>query len=138
MKIKGVQKADKESDETQLYTKGLFYKKNDVYYLTYKETESTGYEGCTSIIKVKPDKVSLIRQGNAKTNMIVEKRQRNIGHYSTPMGQLVVGITGKNIDMNLSQEGGKVKFSYLLDINAQFISENSVTIEVFTSSGIEV
>ncbi len=138
MKIKGTQSADGEFDETELYTQGFFYKKNDTYYITYKETESTGFEGCTSIIKVKPDKVSLVRQGNARTNMLVEQMQRNVGYYSTPMGELIVGITGKNIDINIGEDGGKIFFAYSLDINSQFISENTVTVEVITSDNIQI
>ena len=126
MKIKGTQSADGEFDETELYTQGFFYKKNDTYYITYKETESTGFDGCTSIIKVKPDKVSLVRQGNARTNMLIEQMQRNIGYYSTPMGELIVGITGKNIDISVGEDGGKIFFAYSLDINSQFVSENQI------------
>lgn len=138
MKIKGTQSADGEFDETELYTQGFFYKKNDTYYITYKETESTGFDGCTSIIKVKPDKVSLVRQGNARTNMLIEQMQRNIGYYSTPMGELIVGITGKNIDISVGEDGGKIFFAYSLDINSQFISENTVTVEVITSDNIQI
>lgn len=138
LKIKGTQKVDTEFDETEIYTQGLYYLKNDTFYITYKETETTGFEGCTSVIKVKPNKVSLVRQGNARTNMVIEERQRNVGYYSTPMGELIVGITGKNIENNLDENGGKVFFAYSLDVNSQFISENTITVEVLTSNNIEI
>ena len=34
-----------EEENTELYTQGRYYEKNGVWYITYEETETTGYEG---------------------------------------------------------------------------------------------
>ena len=46
--LKGVQRADGERDVVELSTLGKYYKlENGVDYLTYEESETTGFEGCT-------------------------------------------------------------------------------------------
>lgn len=138
IKIKSTQSEGSRYDETEVCTKGLFYKKNNIYYIIYKETDDTGFDGCTSIIKIKSDKIYILRQGNAKSNMIIEKNQRNVGYYSTPIGGLVIGVNAKDLEINLNGDGGRVYFSYSLDINAQFISDNTVAIEVSTLDSVEI
>ena len=44
--IKGTQKVGGESDVIEMMTTGRFYRKNKLYYISYEETEATGYEGC--------------------------------------------------------------------------------------------
>lgn len=134
LKIEGTQSCDGQTDKTEVITQGMYYKRNDMYYITYKETEATGFEGCTSIIKVKPDKITFIRQGNSNTNMVIENRQRNIGCYSTQLGDLMVGTTAKEINIALDDDGGSVSFEYALDINYQYISDNSINIQVLTDN----
>ena len=39
---------EEESDVIEMMTTGRFYRKNKLYYISYEETEATGYEGCRS------------------------------------------------------------------------------------------
>ena len=44
-----------EDDRIELMTYGSFVKKGDTYYITYKETETIGFAGCTTTIKIAAD-----------------------------------------------------------------------------------
>ena len=47
---------DEEKEEfVELMTRGQFVQKGGSYYITYKETEATGYEGCTTTLKIAAD-----------------------------------------------------------------------------------
>ena len=47
---------DEEKEEfVELMTRGQFVQKGGSYYITYKETETTGYEGCTTTLKIAAD-----------------------------------------------------------------------------------
>ena len=43
--IKGIQKSEGDRDEVELMTFGNFYKRNNNYYITYDESEATGFQG---------------------------------------------------------------------------------------------
>lgn len=136
--IKGVQIADGESDTTELFTHGTFYKKNNIYYLSYDESESTGYEDCHTTLKVENEnKVSLIRHGKYRTNLTIERGTRHVGWYDTIQGQLLIGVQTSEIDVNIDDNGGSLYFKYALDINTSLISENKVYVNVSEPSPLQ-
>lgn len=130
IKIKGVQIADGEQDVTELFTQGFMQEKNNAFYITYEETETTGFEGCTTTLKVDNDKVVLMRNGPMKSHLIIENGKRNLGHYGTSEGDLMIGVNTKNIENALTKNGGDIYFSYTLDINSSLISENEVFVNI--------
>lgn len=131
IQIKGVQQIEDDKDVTELFTQGLLYKKNDNYYITYDESETTGYEGSKTTLKVEgTDKVTLLRSGAVKSHLIIENGTRNVGHYGTNEGSLMVGVYTKQMESNLNEDGGDIYFRYALDINSSLISENEVFINI--------
>lgn len=129
--IKGIQSANGESDVTELFTQGLLYRKRESYYITYEESETTGFAGCRMTVRVDgPDKVSLIRHGSSRSSLTVERGVRNIGFYNTEQGELLIGISASQVDVDLDEKGGTLYFKYSLDINSSHISENEVYVDV--------
>ncbi len=93
--------ADEKEEFVELMTRGQFVQRGDSYYITYKETETTGYEGCTTTLKIAADgsRVAMLR-----------------------FGEIVCGLTEK---------GGTAKFGYLLDANsADLVSRNRLEVTV--------
>ena len=112
--IKGTMEQRGDSDTVELMTRGSLVHKEGAYYIVYKETEATGYEGCTTTVKVADDarKVSMLR-------------------YETGYGAVSLGVAADIIEHELTEDGGKLKFSYTLDSGAEnFISRNLVDITV--------
>lgn len=129
--IKGIQTVENEKDTTELFTQGNFYKKDNSYYITYDESETTGYEGCTTTLKIEgTQKVTLIRSGITRSHLIVQNGERNVGHYGTAEGDFSIGVYTKQLTSSLDDNGGDLFFSYNLDVNASLISENEVYINV--------
>ena len=123
-----------EDDRIELMTYGSFVKKGDTYYITYKETETIGFAGCTTTIKIAADgsRVGLLRFGPANAQLIIERDRRSICHYETDVGSLTLGVTGDGIACDLSEPaGGTAKFSYLLDADdARIVSRNTLEMTV--------
>lgn len=71
--------AEEEKEEfVELMTRGSFVLKGGSYYVTYRETETTGYEGCTTTLKIAADgsRVAMLRfgkGGGAGTQLLIEK-----------------------------------------------------------------
>ena len=115
----------------QLMTRGSFVKRNDHFFISYNETEATGYKGCVTTVKVEgTHKVSMLRFGPAPSQLVIEKGRRHVCHYDTGAGALSLGVSADEIHAALSENGGKVKFSYMLDVDASTLSKNIVDITV--------
>ena len=126
-----VEQEEKE-EFVELMTRGQFVQKGGSYYITYKETETTGYEGCTSTLKIAADgsRVAMLRFGPANAQLIVERDRRNICYYETEVGGLTLGVTGDGIECALSEKGGTAAFSYLLDADDPISIINRNTLEI--------
>ena len=137
--IKGTMEQRGDTDTVELMTRGSLVHKDGAYYIVYKETETTGYEGCTTTVKVAEDarKVSMLRFGKQSSQLIIEKGTRHLCHYETGYGSISLGVAADVIEQRLviehelTDHGGRLKFSYTLDSGAEsFISRNLVDITV--------
>lgn len=138
IKIKGTQRIDQEADSVELVTGGYFYEKNGIYYLTYDESEATGYAGCKTTLKIEPGhRATMIRYGESRSQLVIEPGVRHQCYYDTGYGPLMVGVMGDKLETHLDHSGGSVFFSYSLDINTSLASENEINIIVITSPAAE-
>ena len=112
---------EEDRDHIELMTRGSFTKKNGSYYISYKETQTIGFEGCTTTIKIAED----------GSQLLIERDRRNLCHYETEVGSLTLGVTGDGIDCKLTEKGGSAAFSYLLDADdARIVSRNTLEMTV--------
>ena len=129
--IRGTMEQGGERDKVKLMTRGSFVRRNGSFFITYKETETTGYAGCVTTVKVEDSqKVSMLRFGPAPSQLVFEKGRRHVCHYETGDGSLSLGVAADEIQSRLSDKGGTVQFSYLLDVDTAAISRNTVKITV--------
>ncbi len=120
-----------ETDVVSLTTRGRYIHRDGNYYIRYEETEATGYEGNTTTVKVEQDTlVEMRRSGTMPSEIIVERGRRHICHYETPYGAISLGVAADAIENSLSDEGGRLMFSYTLDSDKAHFSHNQVTITV--------
>ena len=62
--IKGVQRVEGQEEVIELMTVGNLYKKKDSYYLSYEETEATGFGGSKTTLRLEQDgRVTMLRSG---------------------------------------------------------------------------
>ena len=129
--IRGTMEQGGERDKVKLMTRGSFVRRNGSFFITYKETETTGYAGCVTTVKVEDSqKVSMLRFGSAPSQLVIEKGRRHVCQYETGYGSLSLGVAADEIESRLSDQGGTVRFSYLLDVDTASISRNTVKITV--------
>lgn len=131
IEIKGVYRQEDEEDQVELLTTGSYYKKNGHYYIAYDESEATGFGGTHTVLKVEDsDRVTLLRTGAAKSQLIIERGVRHQCHYNTGYGAMTIGVSGDRVISDLNDSGGKLEFAYSLDVNTSLASENAVFIRV--------
>lgn len=129
--IVGIMEQEGEQDTVSLVTRGSFMIRNNSFLICYKETEATGYDGNITTVKVDADnRVSMLRSGNAPSQLIIERGRRHVCHYDTGYGVLSLGVAADEIHNRLTENGGKLKFSYTLDTGNEQLSHNLVEITV--------
>ena len=105
-------------------------KKNGHYYITYQETETTGFEGCVTTMKVEEGRVTVIRRGPTSSHLVLQKGVRNVGRYDMMGGAMEIGVYTNGLETDLHDDGGSLKLRYTMDMNSSFLSENELEISV--------
>jgi uncharacterized beta-barrel protein YwiB (DUF1934 family) len=131
IKMFSVQYENGEKTESELMTKGVMKHKGTLSSLSYEDSEATGFEGSiTSVIAKGKDYVSIVRNGTANSNLILETGRKHHCYYSTPFGSVNVGISTDKIENCLNENGGTIYMKYTIDVNSAFVSDNEIKLIV--------
>ncbi len=128
--IKGTQGFEDTSDIIELTTYGTLSERDGKFLISYEENEEQSGVIKTLVKAEGNQKVIMKRSGQIESNLTVEKGKRNRCFYAIPQGNLMLGIFGESIVNTLSDNGGKLKMSYTIDIENGLISRNTVEISV--------
>ncbi|HHW30966.1 MAG TPA: DUF1934 domain-containing protein [Clostridiaceae bacterium] len=116
--VKGTQTLfNNEKSELELITEGKYYKDGDAYLITYDESEVTGMEGTTTILKVADGVVTLMRCGSINSIFMFQRGQKHISYYDTEYGTFSVGVVTNDLNINVNDNGGEIRVGYQLEFN---------------------
>lgn len=116
--VMSIQKGNK-NEKIEVVTPGKFYKKEDSYFVVYKETEISGMKGTTTTLKINPNNVSLLRFGTTRTKMNFKKKTQDVALYDTPYGTLELEFETNDLDVNINDNGGCATIDYNLGLIGQ-------------------
>ena len=129
--IEGTMETEGDVDTVSLLTRGSFEHCDNSFFITYRETMATGYEGNTTTVKVDSDNcVSMLRGGTAPSTLVIELGRRHVCHYDSGAASLSLGVAADEINNCLTDKGGEITFSYMLDTGNMHLSRNKVKITV--------
>lgn len=119
-----------ENDSMSLLTEGWLRPVEGGYQLTYEETALTGMEGTTTTFQIQGPRVTLMRTGAVCSQMVFEQGRRHHSLYSTPYGNLEVGISTSRLHSTISPQGGKLEIDYSIEIDHALAGRNSFRVSV--------
>lgn len=122
--------ASGENDKMSFITEGVLSKEDNDFIVSYEESEITGLDGTTTILRVNKDSVTLTRHGNVDSMMLFEVGKTHLSDYDTKYGSVMLGITAKNVDVNFNDKGGDIKVDYVLEYNRAYGGRNSLYVNV--------
>ncbi len=131
LKILGNRKQDGEEEKVEFITEALYRQDEDGYSLEYQETEVTGMEGTVTLIHFRPKEISISRMGTSNSHLRFEEGKKHVTMYETEMGMLSMGVSSKNISVQLNEAGGQAEFDYHLEINNVPASDNHFSMKVW-------
>lgn len=131
IKLVSVQIDGDMRQETELLSDGTYEKTDKGYRIAYEESEATGFEGSVTTLETEGSrKVTMNRTGAVSSNLIVEDGIKHHCVYGTPYGDFTVGVNATFINSDLNDEGGKLEFHYVIDVNSSYVGDFEIIIEI--------
>ena len=129
--VVGKQTVDGETDTIEVITAGDMVIGGDRITITYPEfTEDTPTQQTDTTVTLDKGVLSIDRQGEMSSHLILEQGVRHECLYQTPMGQMFIGIFTDSIQHDLDEHGGAITAAYQLDFNRTVVSYNEFHISV--------
>ena len=128
--IRGVHTLDHEDNDVEMIVRGDYYQKNGKHYIIYEEIQEGAEERVKNVIKISPSSMDIIKKGVTNSRMLFEKNKKNLSCYSTPVGNLVIGIQANHFYVEEQENSIKVNVDYSLDINYEHMSDCRICVDV--------
>ena len=115
IKIVDRHEMDGDTDGLETTLLGKFSGDRDSYVLSYTENGEC---------------ITMTRSGMFETELIIQRGKRHNCSYSTPAGNLMLGVFAQRVESDMTEKGGTLEFDYTLDLGAGVVSENYLVITV--------
>lgn len=117
LSIRGRQSYDgQEPDVIELVTDGTMDFVDGGWDISYEETELTGMAGVTTTFRVEPGKVTLLRTGKLRSEMVFQEGVRHESLYQLDFGALLMTVTAMQVYYDIVSDGGSIDIVYSIEI----------------------
>lgn len=123
------QTMDGEHDKIEMSVVGTIHAGENGHVLEYTEYDD-GLKTFTTVTPLGNRSVQVTRTGAFGSEMQFEVGKRSSTVYSTPYGELVMGVYTKRIENTLGEQGGRLAFAYTTDFAQQGVMHNRMTLTV--------
>ncbi|MCM1114065.1 MAG: DUF1934 domain-containing protein [Clostridium sp.] len=132
LEIIGAQRIDNQRDKMELTTVATLDENDSTYIIKYNEEQEPPLNPVNVCVTINKNEkcVEMTRSGAYDSCLVIEKSKRNLCHYGTEFGDILMGISGHNIDTEYNGNQGHFHFSYDIDINGALASRNEVKMNV--------
>lgn len=121
---------DADGEPIEMIVAGEYFYKNNKHYLLYEEVVEGEKETNKNRIKFMPGYMELNKSGAVSVHMIFEENKKNITHYYTPYGSLVIGIDAKQVSVEEKEDFMEIKVAYALEMNQEHAADCDIKITV--------
>lgn len=118
-------------DSVEFYTEGKYYEKQGGRYIAYEESEISGLEGTTTILKLGREEAVLFRSGAVNSKMLFRTGCKTSNTYRTAYGEFDLHILTQKFDIKVcNSQLNSVYLKYKVGINSGEAFINEMTIKV--------
>ena len=133
IKISGLQIVENTGDNVEVIAKGKHYLKKDKHYLLYEEYENDENTKTSNMIKFNNDIVEITRKGQVDGKLIFQENQKKQSLYSTPMGDLLIEVLTKEIEVSDDDDDVNLKIKYQIHVDGNKVPDNEIDISAMHS-----
>ena len=125
---------DTDGEPIEMITTGEYFYKNNKHYILYEEVMEGETAPTKNRIKIAPGYMELTKRGLVSVDMLFEENKKNITHYNTPYGSLLMGIEAKKVEIAEAEDEIKVSVDYALELNEEHAADCDIKITVRSKS----
>lgn len=107
---------EQEPEVIELVTDGTMQRVGAGWEICYEESSLTGMEGVTTVFRVEPDRITLIRTGRLNSEMVFQMGVLHESLYQMEFGTLMITVCATNMSYDITSKGGTVDLTYGIDI----------------------
>ena len=136
VKVRGEQ-TDPEGEKSriEMMAEGRHYYRNGKHYVLYEDNMLDGEGRISTILKIAPDSVVLLRSGGVVQEQRFDKRQESVSEYKTPFGSMELSVRTDTVNVVYGTVSGEVDVSYAMSINGEVQTLNELHIEISAAEG---
>lgn len=132
--VKGLHSLDSdiegEADEIEVLNPAEYYLRDGIHYVMYEEVMDGTDKPTKNIVKIKPEKVELVKKGAVNTRMEFETGRLNQTTYYIPEGQLHMGMDTKSIKITESEKEIVTRIEYGMQINLAHVADCIIDLRI--------
>ncbi len=130
IRIRDRQTTPEGENGIELTAYGYLMGNADDYTLGFEEEFGDGMRSRTKITVQGQKKASILRMGDISTEITVEAGRRHSCRYSTPYGDMLIGVYAQDVYSAMSARGGQLELNYTVDCNGSLIAKKQMIIDV--------
>ncbi len=119
-----------EQEAVEITTRGTLKGDESSYVLNFDEFFAEDMKSHTVLTVKDKTCVSIVRTGDVVTELQLELGKRHICLYSTPYGDMNIGIFAKEIESLITPKGGTLSLCYTVDYSGALTATKKMLIEV--------
>ena len=128
--ISGIRGGENGPENIQFATEGCFSRRGQAYKIEYEESDITGMSGTKTTIMANSRSVAMKRIGTVESYMSFVKGKKQHSYYNTEFGSFVVGIDPYEVDVSLSDLGGRIHVGYSVEVDHTPSGSNELDVVV--------
>lgn len=110
---------------------GTYFYKNGMAIVQYTDVlYGDAEQEIKTSVKIFNNTVTLTRNGEVQSRIVITPGQRQACVYETPYGSFVFGFTGEKLRHRFTEQGGELFVRYRVDTEKQPLQTNEITLKV--------
>lgn len=130
LKITDVQTDNGKTEKVEMSTQCIFNGTPEDYTIDFDEIFAENMKSHTTVHVTGGKSVDLIRQGAIDTEMIIETNKRHNCVYSTPYGDIMMGIQASEVVSHVHENSVYLRMSYKIDYYGNVAQDKRMILEV--------
>lgn len=119
-----------DGEPIEVRVAGEYFYKNNKHYILYEEMMEGETSPVKNRIKISNGQMELTKSGVVNVHMVFEENVKNMTHYHTPYGTLMMGIDAKKVEIKESEDEIYISVLYGLEMNEEFVADCNISIHV--------
>ena len=120
-----------EAEAIEVVTPGSYYFRNEKHYIVYDEAVEGSSEMIRNRIKITGTGcVEIVKSGLSDSHMIFEKNKKNQTYYSTPYGQMLIGVNTKDMKVDVKENRIDIQIDYELHVNHEAVADSTIKMNI--------